>query len=149
MNINIKKILAIAFVVIGLLSVILGLSAYGLDTGYYESSSAYGGDAYTGIQNAAAQTANNVRYVTEAVASVGGSILLVTGLVLILVGVKAFMEEMGDLADKKLFDAATYSAEPVAPVVPAEPEETIACPNCGSSQAKDAGFCGSCGTKLN
>lgn len=146
MNFNMKKILAIAFVVIGLLSVILGLSAYGLDTGYYESSSAYGGDAYTGIQNAAAQTANNVRYVTEAVASVGGSILLVTGLVLILVGVKAFMEEMGDLADKKLFGAATYSA---APVAPAEPEETIVCPNCGSSQAKDAGFCGSCGTKLN
>lgn len=145
---NIKKILAIAFVVIGLLSAILGLSAYGLDTGYYESSSAYGGDAYTGIQNAAAQTANNVRYVTEAVASVGGSILLVTGLVLILVGVKAFVEEMGDLADKKLFDMPVPAA-PAAPVAPAAPEETIICPNCGSAQAKDAGFCGGCGTKLN
>lgn len=140
---TIKKILALVLATIGLLAVILGLSAYGLKTDYYESNSAYGGDAYTGIQNAAAQTANNVRYVTEAIASVGGSILLITGLVLMVVGVKSFVEELGAVAEKKLFDLPIPAAAPAAPV------ESNTCPNCGAAKTEGAGFCGECGTKLD
>ena len=148
---TIKKILALVLATIGLLAVILGLIAYGLDTGYYEVSSAYGGDAYTGIQNAAAQTANNVRYVTEAIASVGGSILLITGLVLMVVGVKSCVEELGSFADKQLFSIPVPAApaEPAEPAAPVAPAENAFCPNCGAAKAEGAGFCAECGTKLS
>lgn len=69
-------------VVAGLLSVILGFVAYGYDTGSWEGGFTYGGDAYTGIQNAAAQTANNVQDLTELVCFGVGSVLLVAGLVI-------------------------------------------------------------------
>ena len=48
-----KRILSIAFVIIGILAIIFAFSAYDLETGYKESNEKYGGDAYTGIQNAA------------------------------------------------------------------------------------------------
>ncbi len=82
-----KKGIAVLFVLVGLLAVILGFCAFGKDTGYYENSNKYGGDAYTGIQNAAAQTANNVQDLAEATTFGFGSILLVGGIVLVLVGI--------------------------------------------------------------
>ena len=67
----------------GLLSVILGICTMGMPTGYWESSQSYGGDAYTGIQNAAAQTANNVQDLAEVAAMGLGSLLLIFGLFMI------------------------------------------------------------------
>ena len=52
-------------IISGILSIIFGIIMFGKKIGYYESSSSYGGDAYTGIQNAAAQTANNVKALSE------------------------------------------------------------------------------------
>ena len=37
----------------------------GADTGYWESDKSYGGDAYTGMQQAAAQAANNTIYLGD------------------------------------------------------------------------------------
>ncbi len=51
----------------GIASVALGILIGEMSVGSYESAKAYGGDAYTGIQNAAAQTANNVQYLCELV----------------------------------------------------------------------------------
>lgn len=86
-----KKGIAIAFLVVGILSVILGFSAYGCSTGSYESNKSYGGDAYTGMQNASAQIANNVQCATEAVAGLFGNILLIGGIVIILVGANSLI----------------------------------------------------------
>ena len=59
----------------GLYSLILGLSssaqALQMNKGGLESFSTYGGDAYTGIQNAAAQTANNVYYGNDILCGLG------------------------------------------------------------------------------
>ncbi len=52
-------------IISGILSIIFGIIMFGKNIGYYEPSSSYGGDAYTGIQNAAAQTANNVKALSE------------------------------------------------------------------------------------
>ena len=56
---NFKLIIAIVIVVMGIYSIVLGIenSRY---YGGFETETVYGGDAYTGIQNASAQTANNV-----------------------------------------------------------------------------------------
>ena len=61
-----------------------------MDEGYYESSYTYGGDAYTGIQNAAAQTANNTRYLAKITRFGFGSVLLVGGISLMAAGLSAF-----------------------------------------------------------
>lgn len=66
-----------------MLSAVLGLITYGLSTGSYETSLSYGGDAYTGIQNAAAQSANNMLYASEIMRFGFGSLLLVLGLFII------------------------------------------------------------------
>lgn len=64
----------------GALSIILGFIVIGYSDGYYESALSYGGDAYTGIQNAAAQTANNVEDLA-AIAKFGvSSLLIVVGI---------------------------------------------------------------------
>lgn len=70
-------------IISGILSIIFGIITFGKDVGYYESSASYGGDAYTGIQNAAAQTANNVRALSEIVNTGLGFILIAIGLIAI------------------------------------------------------------------
>lgn len=63
-------------IISGILSVIFGIIMFTKNVGYYESSSSYGGDAYTGIQNAAAQTANNVKALSE-IAKMGFAFFLI------------------------------------------------------------------------
>lgn len=67
----------------GILSVIFSFVMFGQYNGYYTSSLSYGGDAYTGIQNAAARTANQVMHLGE-IAKLGlGFLLMVLGLMAI------------------------------------------------------------------
>ena len=68
-------------IISGILSVIFGLRMFGKDVGGYESSAVYGGDAYTGIQNAAAQTANNVNALSEIVRDGFAFFLIAVGLI--------------------------------------------------------------------
>lgn len=67
----------------GVLSIILGIVATGYSDGYHEAESSYGGDAYTGIQNAAAQTANNVDDLAEIVKFGVSSLLIVVGIAIL------------------------------------------------------------------
>lgn len=70
-------------IISGILSVIFGIIMFAKDVGYYESSSSYGGDAYTGIQNAAAQTANNVKALSEIAKTGFAFFLIALGLIAI------------------------------------------------------------------
>ena len=67
----------------GILSIIFGIITLVQDTGSWESSISYGGDAYTGIQNAAATTANNVQDLAAIVATGLGFLLISIGLITI------------------------------------------------------------------
>ena len=93
MNSSIKKI---GFAVSGLASLILGIVCYCLDVGSYQYNVQYGGDAYTGIQNAAAQTACNVADLAGICKFGLGSILLIAGLVLIICAVTYKEKEIRD-----------------------------------------------------
>ena len=64
----------------GALSVIFGFSVMSFNDGYYESTQSYGGDAYTGIQNAAAQTANNVEDLAFIAKTGIGFLLIILGI---------------------------------------------------------------------
>lgn len=107
-----KDLFAYACLAIAVLAFIFAIVCFATNSsasnGSYESSKSYGGDAYTGIQNAAAQTANNVYYLskniqtlTACVATASGFFFLLVALIFALVGVKklgllecAFKEEV-------------------------------------------------------
>lgn len=87
-SVPLMKILNIAFngvgIFSGLLSILFAFVArFGGKTLYYVSSSSYGGDAYTGIQNAAATTANNLKSFDENIGLIASLIFIVAGLALI------------------------------------------------------------------
>lgn len=100
----------ICYLLSGVVSTILGIVCYVMNTGSYESSETYGGDAYTGIQNAAAQTANNVQYLTAAVKFGFGSVLLIAGFVLIIYALTSGKSLPSPVKDKVGFSANTVPA---------------------------------------
>ncbi len=127
-NLTIKRIL---YAVTGLVSTVLGIICYCFYTGGYESAVRYGGDAYTGIQNAAAQTANNIECLGDICKFGFGSILLIAGLVMIIYAVT-------------LCKAKEECPESVAVQVNKD-DETKTCPGCGREYTGERNFCPNCG----
>ncbi len=83
MNINLKKLGNIGGIISGLISIIFSFVIRGMKVGYLEPNKIYGGDAYTGIQNASAQAANNVQALAQIVRTGLFAFLLVLGISLI------------------------------------------------------------------
>ncbi len=86
-----KKISSIAGTVFGFISIILGSTVSNMSIGGHESNITYGGDAYTGMQNAAAQTANNVQCLADIVRSGLSGILIILGWAMICYFTLKFM----------------------------------------------------------
>ena len=84
-------------IISGIISVIFGIIMFAKDVGSYEYSATYGGDAYTGIQNAAAQTANNVTALSK-IAKTGFAFFLI---VLGLIAIFYFAMKLGKSGDNK------------------------------------------------
>ncbi|MBP3384475.1 MAG: hypothetical protein J6M22_03315, partial [Firmicutes bacterium] len=97
-----EKYFSIAGIIVGLISVILSFVVKSQNYSNYEYSSSYGGDAYTGIQNAAASTANNVGYLINAVTWGFFAILFVFGLACIVYFGSKFLVSMeGEAGSEK------------------------------------------------
>jgi hypothetical protein len=79
----VQKFRAVVLIIIGIVAVGLSIKCFSFDALQYESTSRYGGDAFTGIQNAAAVTSKNVKELAEIVQFGFGAILLVIGIGLI------------------------------------------------------------------
>lgn len=79
----VQKFRSIVLIVVGIIALGLSFKCFSIDDLDYASKSMYGGDAYTGIQNAAAATSKNVKELANIVQFGFGSILLVMGLCLI------------------------------------------------------------------
>lgn len=79
----VQKFRSIVLIVVGIIALGLSIKCFSIDDLDYASKSMYGGDAYTGIQNAAAATSKNVKELASIVQFGFGSILLVMGLGLI------------------------------------------------------------------
>lgn len=82
----VQKLRSIILIVVGIIALGLSIKCYTIDDLSYESKSMYGGDAFTGIQNAAAMTSKNVKELASIVQIGFGSVLLVMGLTLVGVG---------------------------------------------------------------
>ena len=76
----------------GVASIILGIVCYGMVIGNSASFESYGGDAYTGIQNAAAQTARNVRDLADIARFGFGSLLIVVGVAILAIFIAKIIE---------------------------------------------------------
>lgn len=77
------KLRSILFGAAGVVSIALAIACFTFEIGAYEPTETYGGDAYTGIQNTGAATANNVHVLSEITKLGFGSILLIGGIALI------------------------------------------------------------------
>ncbi len=81
-----KKLLGSTLVRIALLSAVFAIVCFFMGTGDYETYITYGGDAYTGMQNASAQAANNVKALAEIVSMGFGALFLIISSVLFALG---------------------------------------------------------------
>lgn len=79
-----KKVLLI---IAGVVSIGLSIYCFNMNEGYYVIREVYGGAAYTGMQNAAAETGINVKCLAEIVRFGFGSVLMIGGLALIAFGI--------------------------------------------------------------
>ena len=121
---NKKNLFAYLCLAIALIALIFAVVTFSTDvhrnSGSYESSETYGGDAYTGIQNAAAQTANNVYYMNKnlvalgtCIATTGGFFFLLVAMTFALIGVK----ELGLLNEAPAQEVVEVAAAPEAEAV--------------------------------
>jgi len=110
----VQKIRSYAFIVIGIVALFLSFKCYTMDDLKFETRSMYGGDAFTGIQNAAAVTSENVKDLAAIVQFGFGSVLLVMGLAFVGIGLTS---PIGSLTEKNNSnpDYAEYTPEAEAP----------------------------------
>ena len=157
------KLLKVFGIILGILSIVISLSVFSGSVGYYENAQKYGGDAYPGIQNAAAQTANNIKYLGETIQMGIAGLLLVQGLAMFL---GALCIQPKKMAAKAAPAPVAVPVAPVAPapqpdpapVVPVAPVAPVApapvapqpttwnCPSCNHANEAGFRFCQSCGT---
>ena len=94
-----KTILGLDIIVLGIIAIILSSDLF--RGGVYEEKNAYGGDAYTGIQNAAATTANNVRALEIQTIKIYQNFMLFVGIAMINSGVIVICYDVCDKNSKK------------------------------------------------
>ena len=87
-----KNAVSKVLIFVGIVAIVLAIVCYVADPGSYEPQERYGGDAYTGIQNAAATTATNVRDIGRIMRLGFGSVLLISGLAMAGIGAAKLSE---------------------------------------------------------
>lgn len=99
-----QKLRSGILILVGIIALFLSFKCYTIDDLGYESSSMYGGDAYTGIQNAAAKTSQNVKELASIVQFGFGSVLLVMGLTILGFGLTMPMGTNKEVAENAPVD---------------------------------------------
>lgn len=110
-----KAFASIGGILVGLISVICSFMFFSAWTGSTISLYSYGGDAYTGIQNAAAYSGSNVYYLSEICAKGFGILLLVLGLAMIAYFLHTLLADLESrsTATKASSDNMETNSEPV------------------------------------
>lgn len=156
-----KKVISILGIITGAISVVLSFVIFDMNVGAYEASHTYGGDAYTGIQNAAAQTANNIIKVSEILKFGFGCVLLIGGLSLVLFSIKSLITEIQSnnaksngssqpIYQNNFASSADYSNDKLTNILTGNNSNNTVkklCPHCGSSIKSN--ICDMCGKENN
>ena len=162
------KLLKVFGIILGILSIAIAVLVFTQTIGYYEVHSS-SGDIYASIQNAAAQTADNIMYLGETIQMGIAGLLLVQGLAMFLGALCIQPKKMAAKAAPAPVAVpvapvapAPAPVIPVAPVAPVAPEPvapapvapapvapqptTWTCPSCNHTNESGFRFCQSCGT---
>lgn len=95
-----------SFIVISIFSFIFADSIDSVFTGYHISNETYGADAYTGIQNATAQTGINIRMGNDIIAEGFQYLFILIGLFFLLTGLTSllgiFLEKKKNAVESKM-----------------------------------------------
>ncbi len=148
-----KKFSGILFLGVAIISIIFAMICFDMYDGNYESDIKYGGDAYTGIQNAAAQTANNVMYTNRCIKTIGGFAFIIIGLVLGTIGVDCLLanklvnKESEQKSTEETYDSVTQDI--VDGVEDYDDLPQVVCPNCGIHHDYDYPKCPKCKYKYD
>ena len=151
------KLLKVFGIILGILSIAIAVLVFTQTIGHYEVHSS-SGDIYASIQNAAAQTADNIMYLGETIQMGIAGLLLVQGLAMFLGALCIQPKKMAakaapapvavPVAPVAPAPAPVIPVAPVAPVAPAPvaPQPTgWTCPNCNHDNDAAFRFCQSCG----
>lgn len=79
-----KNFVSILGIILGIVVIIIGLTAFNDTYTDTVSKESYGGDAYTGIQQACAQTATNTYYIYEIIQTSSKIFFVALGIFIIL-----------------------------------------------------------------
>ena len=158
---NPKKILGIILLAVAVLSLLFALVCFAMEpdniSGSIESKYFYGGDAYTGIQNAAAQAATNAKYINYNLVALINMIATIAGFAFVLISVLC-----GGLGVLNLISAKEVNTPKNQPKVanhipnttnnPTEQRNASAgekkCWACGTVQPETNRFCSNCSEQI-
>lgn len=102
-----NKTRSIFFTIVGALSIILSIVCFTKEISSGALHSYYGGDAYTGIQNAAADTSKNVVELSKIAKTGFGSILLIAGLAFVGFGLTTPVLKVEETKEKSEIPSET------------------------------------------
>ena len=101
------------FLFISVVAIAFGIACFSLyTTPYTTDSEIYGGDAYTGIQNAAADTANNIFYLMKNVNTISGLFFMLIGIIFGSFGIYFTKSNEENNASQADSDNNSSSSEP-------------------------------------
>ncbi len=93
------------WILTGLLSIALSIWCFNLEVGDKVTMQYFGGDAYTGMQQASAHTANNVMLLAKVARTGFGSLLLTLGFGMIALGISIYKNIPGKIEHRTTEDA--------------------------------------------
>ena len=142
------KLLGGLFLIIAIVSIVFAIVCFNMEVGNTEWFETYGGDAYTGIQNAAAQTANNVIKTNTCIKTIGGFAFIIIGLAFGSIGISFVSNSKNEENTENNNLSSTAKCESV------NSDSTInnkqyTCPSCGRLVLYGTQFCPSCSQRFN
>lgn len=141
-----RSIAASLCLIFAVVLLVLSINTFDLKVDVSYEFEQYGGDAYTGIQNAAAATAVRTSRVNNTIAYVGGSVLLMGAFAFFAASVWMGARGVEDSqASRKDSTEHQYRQQTLGATIPANYKR---CPKCGNRVGMNDKHCGSCGCDL-
>ena len=146
-----KKALGALLVIVSIICLIGSIVVFKCGGFVSVSEHRYGGDFYTGSQNATAAAANNVAVLGEILRKIGGFVLLITSLVLFSVGVccaggsESTYHHVTKTTQTVVRPVTTSSPRPATSIAKSSTQKTTTsnCQHCGELVIN--GKCTNCG----
>ncbi len=136
--------------IVAIVPLIFGIVCIFLETGNIEYNKSYGGDAYTGIQNASAEAANNIRILNKNIKYIAEFFFFTTSTILGSIGryletAETQNKKENSNEETKIESNENENLEEKSEAVSHDTNEIIySCPQCGEQVKKGIPTCPKC-----